>query len=67
MFCSFMSFNNISDLSSKKKKNQFTIEIKRVHASYRNIKVLLRMIWLLYIYIYIYDYYLCFFEPITIS
>ena len=36
-------------------KNRFTIKIKRVHTTYHNIKVLLRVIRLLYIYIYIYD------------
>jgi hypothetical protein len=34
-------------------KNWFSITIKRVHATYRNIRTLLRVIRLLYIYIYI--------------
>jgi hypothetical protein len=37
-------------------KNRFNITIKMVHAICRNIKVLLRVIQLLYIYIYIYIY-----------
>ena len=36
-------------------KNRFNFKIKRVQATCRNIKALLRVIRLLYIYIYIYD------------
>ena len=45
----FLSKNRFTNYALK---SQFTVKIKRIHAIYRSIKVLLRVIQLLYIYIY---------------